>query len=137
MTAFLHNLTSDLYKFKWPRGGYRISTVLSAFLEGSFVQSAYGPELYHFGQDYTLYSCLSGKYGHVVSDQINALNPGDAFIDVGANMGLFSILAAQRVGAAGKVVSFEPQKKRARRRAVTLAFLGAFLTIALTAFWIL
>jgi hypothetical protein len=32
---------------------------------------------------------------------------------------------------------FEPQKTRARRRAVTLAFLGALLTIAVTAFWIL
>ena len=32
---------------------------------------------------------------------------------------------------------FEPQKTRARRRAVTLAFLGALLAIGLTAFWIL
>jgi FkbM family methyltransferase len=37
-----------------------------------------------------------------------ALEPGDVFIDVGANAGFFSALAAVRVGAAGHVVAFEP-----------------------------
>jgi FkbM family methyltransferase len=35
------------------------------------------------------------------------LKPGDGFIDVGANMGYFSLLAAGLVGATGKVVAIE------------------------------
>jgi FkbM family methyltransferase len=36
------------------------------------------------------------------------LLPGDAVIDVGANIGCFSILAASRVGSWGKVIAAEP-----------------------------
>ncbi|MEA2247417.1 MAG: hypothetical protein QOH46_1946 [Solirubrobacteraceae bacterium] len=36
------------------------------------------------------------------------LRPGDVFVDVGANMGYFALLAASRVGASGGVVAFEP-----------------------------
>jgi FkbM family methyltransferase len=35
------------------------------------------------------------------------LRPADTFIDVGANVGYFSLLAARRVGAAGHVVAIE------------------------------
>lgn len=34
--------------------------------------------------------------------------PGDRFIDIGANIGLVTMLAAARVGPGGKVLSFEP-----------------------------
>jgi FkbM family methyltransferase len=36
------------------------------------------------------------------------LQPGDIFIDVGANIGLFTVIAALCVGKAGKVYAFEP-----------------------------
>ena len=36
------------------------------------------------------------------------LQPGDVFVDVGANIGYYSLLAAQLVGPTGKVISFEP-----------------------------
>ena len=36
------------------------------------------------------------------------LRPGDTFIDVGANLGWFSVLAAMQVGSGGRVVAFEP-----------------------------
>ncbi|HLL53726.1 MAG TPA: FkbM family methyltransferase [Myxococcaceae bacterium] len=35
------------------------------------------------------------------------LGPGDTFVDVGANWGYFSLLATERVGASGRVVSVE------------------------------
>jgi len=38
----------------------------------------------------------------------NELRPGSVFFDVGANVGFFSLLAARRVGASGRVVAFEP-----------------------------
>lgn len=37
-----------------------------------------------------------------------SLSPGAVFLDVGAHIGYFSMKAAVRVGAAGRVVSFEP-----------------------------
>jgi FkbM family methyltransferase len=36
------------------------------------------------------------------------LRPGDIFVDVGANIGLFSLIAAPLVGPSGKVFAFEP-----------------------------
>jgi FkbM family methyltransferase len=36
------------------------------------------------------------------------LGPGDTFIDGGANIGLFTIIAAALVGRAGRVIAFEP-----------------------------
>jgi FkbM family methyltransferase len=36
------------------------------------------------------------------------LAPGDCFVDVGTNVGFFSLIAAARVGPSGRVVSIEP-----------------------------
>ena len=48
-------------------------------------------------------------YEQGVSDAIiTALRPGDIFVDVGANIGYYTVLAAQVVGAAGHVIAFEP-----------------------------
>jgi len=38
----------------------------------------------------------------------DTVGPGDVFYDVGANIGIFSLLAAHRAGAGGRVVAFEP-----------------------------
>ena len=37
------------------------------------------------------------------------LRPGDVFVDVGANIGYFSLLASRLVGEAGAVLAFEPE----------------------------
>jgi len=39
------------------------------------------------------------------------LRPGDVFIDVGANIGWFTLFAANIVGLNGKVIAFEPSSK--------------------------
>jgi hypothetical protein len=36
------------------------------------------------------------------------VQPGDVFYDVGANIGIFSLLAAHRAGSRGNVLAFEP-----------------------------
>src|SRR5580765_7707639 len=36
------------------------------------------------------------------------LEPGDVFVDVGANIGVFTVMAAKRVGPTGRVIAFEP-----------------------------
>jgi FkbM family methyltransferase len=39
---------------------------------------------------------------------IHTLKPGDTFIDIGANLGYFTVLASSLVGQNGRVISFEP-----------------------------
>lgn len=39
------------------------------------------------------------------------LQDGDTFLDIGGNEGYFSILAAQQVGASGRVICVEPQSR--------------------------
>jgi FkbM family methyltransferase len=39
----------------------------------------------------------------------SVLRPGDVFVDVGAHVGYFSVLASAMVGPTGQVVSFEPE----------------------------
>jgi FkbM family methyltransferase len=51
------------------------------------------------------------RYGHDDPDVElcgRLLGPGDVFVDGGANIGLFTLVAADRVGAHGKVIAFEP-----------------------------
>ncbi|MCS4199744.1 FkbM family methyltransferase [Salinibacter ruber] len=43
------------------------------------------------------------------------LSPGDVFVDCGANIGLWSIVAAEEVGSEGVVYSFEPNPNTYRK----------------------
>jgi FkbM family methyltransferase len=51
---------------------------------------------------------------HIVDD---ILRPGDTFIDVGANIGWYTMFAARAVGGSGRVIAVEPEPRaRARLR---------------------
>lgn len=52
----------------------------------------------------------------------NAVTPGSVVYDVGANVGIYSLLASLRVGPSGMVYAFEPMERNLRylRRHVTL-----------------
>jgi FkbM family methyltransferase len=43
---------------------------------------------------------------------MGSLGPGDVFLDIGASVGVYTILSARRVGEAGRVVAFEPEIQR-------------------------
>ena len=54
----------------------------------------------------------AGGYEPALTAVLHALlGEGDHVLDVGANEGFFSVLAAKRVGAAGRVVAVEPQSR--------------------------
>ena len=42
---------------------------------------------------------------------VDLLQPGDVFVDVGANIGYYTVIAAQRVGPHGKVYAYEPDPR--------------------------
>jgi FkbM family methyltransferase len=44
---------------------------------------------------------------------LSLLRPGDVVYDVGANIGWYGLLAARRVGPAGRVIAFEPSVENA------------------------
>ena len=55
------------------------------------------------------FRCLTEQYEpDVWSNLMKDMRPGDTFVDVGVFIGLYTIAAAKRVGAAGQVVGFEP-----------------------------
>ncbi len=58
------------------------------------------------GERYVFYEVFM-KSAYFSAGQV--LRPGDSVIDVGANVGFFSIQAAARVGPTGSVLAFEPQ----------------------------
>ena len=61
-------------------------------------------------------------YEPEIADVFNrAIQPGDTVFDVGANVGIFTILAARLVGPAGCVVGFEPAADNLERFAANLA----------------
>lgn len=41
----------------------------------------------------------------------SSLQPGDVFLDIGANGGLYTLVAARRVGSSGHVFAFEPGQR--------------------------
>jgi FkbM family methyltransferase len=81
-------------------------TVVSARLgNGSF-------EIRHYRDFIQRHIYFFGYWERKVSALITRLlRPGDVFIDIGANVGWFTILGARRVGPHGKVVAFEPGRE--------------------------
>ena len=44
-------------------------------------------------------------------DRILSANPGETVVDVGANIGLYSIACSHKVGNSGKIIAIEPEKE--------------------------
>lgn len=52
------------------------------------------------------------------------LEPGDGFVDVGANVGIYSLIAARRVGPSGQVIAVEPMPSTMAALLTTVAING-------------
>jgi FkbM family methyltransferase len=62
-----------------------------------------------FGEVQGMSLILDGCWERELTDRIiAALKPGDVFVDVGANMGYYALLASTAVGSNGLVLAFEP-----------------------------
>lgn len=95
------------------KGRDRLVKALLRRLDGRAVQSAYGVKMRVRSGDFTNYACISGAYHRDYDDVfavVDRLEPGMAFVDVGANAGLFSMVAGKRVGPEGVVLAFEPNR---------------------------
>lgn len=74
--------------------------------ERGFVQSVYGPYLRDTPGDRTFELCVTG-YGSLISNVIEQRSSPFIFIDIGANCGIFSLLAARHPLCAS-VIAIEP-----------------------------
>ncbi len=74
------------------------------------VKTAYGPQIIAHGKDWTNLAAASGHYGDELPSLIQSLPRDALFLDIGANLGIFSLLASQHLFK-GKVVSFEPNPR--------------------------
>jgi len=72
----------------------------------SFVRSTYGPYLLNTPGDRTFELCVEG-YGRFVSDAIEGQDRPFVFLDIGANLGVFSLVAAANPHCE-RVIAIEP-----------------------------
>lgn len=77
------------------------------FSENGFTRSVYGVWLADQWNDATFRLCAAGSYGFFYADWLSRLEAG-SFIDIGANQGLYSLLAGRNRGIRN-IYSFEPQ----------------------------
>ena len=72
-----------------------------------YVKSFYGPLMFENWKDVTFRFCIRGSYGTVFSDYLKNYTKPFCFIDIGANQGLYSLIAGSNTNCL-KVLAFEP-----------------------------
>ena len=107
-------LANALIKSPPFKGRLRLLRLALRGANGGVVRSRYGVFFRVDADDFTNWACISGAYGRDYDDVfavVSKLDEGAAFVDIGANAGLFSMVAGKKVGPSGVVLSFEPNKK--------------------------
>lgn len=91
-----------------PRGKYRLYKILAKCFGTVKGVTPFGVALEFRIDDFTPYYFFRRDYEGPLLALINGLPPSGVFVDVGANVGNYSVLAARRCGDKGVVVAFEP-----------------------------
>ena len=86
-------------------------------------RSVYGVKMLPNWQDRTFAYCQYGTYGPYLADLLAAIDQPFCFLDVGANQGLFSLVAA-RNPLCERIVALEPVPETHRLLAANLALAG-------------
>lgn len=92
----------------------RLRAALAAAREGNaaprFARSRYGVLMRANWSDRTFQYCFYGTYGSALADLLNGMDRPFAFIDIGANQGLYSLIAA-KAPQCRKVLALEPVRE--------------------------
>lgn len=96
------------------RGKFRLLRLAQRLMGEVPVRTAWDVRMLSTPNDFTNSLSVSGAYTDVYAF-LDFLKPGMCFIDIGANAGVFSLVAAQRVGPEGSVIAFEPSPPMFRR----------------------
>lgn len=106
------------------KGKGRLSRILMRRARYTYLRSYYGPMLPFDGTDKTSIYAILGDYGDHISDHLKNLPVDDSFVDIGANIGVFSLVAARRLQR-GTVYAFEPNPRTYRRLEESIAINNA------------
>ena len=87
---------------------------------GDAVESAYGVRMVPNWQDTTFRYCIFGTYGRDLADLLLGQRADFAFVDIGANQGLYSLIAALNPKCR-QVIAFEPVPATHARLAANVA----------------
>lgn len=99
-----------------------LSPVLAA-RGNAAVRSAYGVMMVPNWQDTTFRYCIFGTYGRDLADLLLGQGDDFVFVDIGANQGLYSLIAAQNPKCR-KIIAFEPVPLTHARLAANVALNG-------------
>lgn len=105
MRIFPFYFIKKLYKLKYLTHKYLFKTTKP-------IKSVYNVYLTPNFYDTTFMYYFKGTYGFFLHDFIKNISSATTFIDIGANQGLFSILAGKNEHIK-KIIAFEPTKKTA------------------------
>ena len=96
------------------RGHYRLRHLTRSWL---VARSRFGPWMRVSGLTDFEWEMLSGQEKEPATCEFlcDYLQPGMTVVDVGANIGYFTLLSAARVGASGRVLAYEPTPRIAAR----------------------
>lgn len=86
---------------------HRLAAAMAGNRPPAMRRTAYGVAMEDNWNDRTYAYCHYGTYGTYLADLIGALDQPFLFLDIGANQGLFSLIAA-RNPACGRIVALEP-----------------------------
>jgi FkbM family methyltransferase len=90
-----------------------------------YVKSFYGPLMLENWQDVTFRFCIRGSYGTVFSDYLKNYTKPFCFIDIGANQGLYSLVAGMNPNCI-EIYAFEPIPSTANILKKNLDFNGLY-----------
>ena len=99
-----------------------LSPVLAARGEAA-VRSSYGVLMVPNWQDTTFRYCIFGTYGRDLADLLLGQAEDFVFVDIGANQGLYSLIAAQNPRCR-QIIAFEPVPATHARLAANVALNG-------------
>jgi FkbM family methyltransferase len=92
------------------RGKQRLFRALFSALPYRAARSRYGVRMTRNLRDATYRFCMLGSYGRFIERLLSDRSSPFAFVDIGANQGIFTLIAA-RNPACRKVVAFEPNPR--------------------------
>lgn len=101
-------LNAYLHRLPYFTGKWKLLRLVKFWMDGTPVRSRYGVDMVIDIGDRTNQYCVLGRYDDVVPREAMRLREGEAWFGVGANCGIFSLIAARQVGPSGLVMCFEP-----------------------------
>lgn len=111
----VHRFVTSLIRLLWRKRQFkgRIRLIMELLKITPVAPSKYGPLIRVRRHDFTNRVSIFGSYGDEIPEQIRTLSPDHVFMDIGANAGIFSLIASDIVSD-GFVFAFEPNPRTYR-----------------------